>query len=74
MCYISIYSVTKNHVSLLIKAKGYNFFLRLVMKKKVEAFFSVNVKCTKIQEMACKHTQWDQVEEAVSLLTIEALL
>ena len=75
MCYIMIYSVTKNNVSLLIKAKGFDIFpLVCYGKKGTNLFFLVNVKRAKIQTMARKHTRTDKVEKAIGLLTNEALL
>ena len=71
MCYINIYAVTRNEVSLLIKAKVFDFFPLICYKKKVKSFFLVNIKCTKIQTMVCKHTHLDQDEKVVGLITNE---
>ena len=46
MCYINIYAVTRNQVSLLIKAEVFDFF----------SLICYNVKRAKIQTMARKHT------------------
>ena len=71
MCYINIYVVTRYQVSLLIKAKVFDFFSLICMEKKAETFFSVNVKRAKIQTMARKHTHSDQVQKVVGLITDE---
>ena len=69
MCYINIYAVTRNQVSLLIKAKVFDFFSLICYEKKAETFFLVNVKHAKIQTMACKHTHSNQVQKVVGLIT-----
>ena len=56
MCYINIYAVTRNHVSLLIKAKVFDFFPLIGYEKKAETFFVVNVKLKKIQTSSQAHT------------------
>ena len=71
MCDKNIYAVTRNQVSLLIKAKIFDFFLLICYEKKVKTFFSVNVKRAKIQTMARKHTHSDQVQKVVGLITNE---
>ena len=74
MCYINIYSVTRNYVTLLIKAKGFDYFPLICYEKKAETFFCFNVKRAKIQTMARKHTRSDKVQKAVGLLTNITLL
>ena len=69
MCYVNIYAMTRNQVSLLIKAKIFNFFPLICYEKKAETFFSDNVKRAKIQTMARKHTHSDQVQKVVGLIT-----
>ena len=71
MCYINIYAVTRNQVSLLIKAKVFDFFPLICYEKKAETFLSVNVKCEKIQTMAHKHPHSDQVQKVFGLITNE---
>ena len=74
MCYINIYSVTRNQVvSLLIKAKVFDFVPLICYKKKAETFFSVNVKRKKIQTMARKHTHSDQVQKVVGVKLMNRL-
>ena len=68
MSYISIHLVTRNQVSLPIKAKVFDFFPFICCKKTAETFFSVNVKRAKIQTMARKHTHSDQVQKVVGLM------
>ena len=71
MCFINIYAVTRNQVSLLIKAKVFGFFPLICYEKKAEIFLSVNVKRKRIQTMACKHTHSDQVQKVVGLIPNE---
>ena len=61
MCYISIYSVTRSKTLALISCPCY--------ERKAETFLSVNVKRSKIQTMARKHTHLDQVQKVVGLIT-----
>ena len=61
----------KNQVSLLIKAKVFNFFPLICYKKKAETFISVNVKRSKIQTMGRKHANSDQAQKVVGLITDE---
>ena len=68
MCYISSHSVRRNQVLLLIKTKVFNFFPLVCNEKRAETL-SVNVKRTKIQTMARKHTHSDQVQRVVGLIT-----
>ena len=49
MCYINIYLVTRNQVSLQIKAKVFDFFPLVCYEKKAETFLSINVKRAKNQ-------------------------
>ena len=69
MCYINIDAVTRNQISLLIKAKVFDFFPLICYEKKAEIFLSINVKRAKIQTMARKHTHSDQVKKVVGLIT-----
>ena len=71
MCYINIYAVTRKQVSLLIKAKIFDFFPFICYEKKADTFFSVNVKREKIRTMARKHTLSDQDQKVVGLITNE---
>ena len=63
--------MTRNQVSLLIKAKVFDFFPWICYEKKAETFFSVTVKREKIQTMARKHTHSDQVQKVVGLISNE---
>ena len=71
MCYMNIYAVTRNQVSLLIKAKVFDFFPLICYEKKAENIFLVNVKSAKIQAMTLKHTHSAQVQKVVGLITNE---
>ena len=75
MCYIMIYSVTKNNVSLLIKAKGFDIFPLVCYGKKGTNLFSWSMSSAqRFKQWRAKHTRTDKVEKAVGLLTNEALL
>ena len=57
MCYINIYAVTRNKVSLLIKAKVFDFFPLICYEKKAETFLSVDVKREDSNNGAQAHIQ-----------------